>query len=164
MRDRTFLAFFLICALASSSAFLYLYFRVPPGLKLDTLQLFDSSGSLIKASDLERNKGLVLHFFATWCPDCRKEMPNLIEASNEINKSGYQIYLISDEPFAVAANYLNKFQLNDVKLMQSQAKFKEIGINAIPTTYIFSENNKEQFSKTGAVAWESSSFITKHFP
>lgn len=163
MRNRTFLVFLLVCALASSSAFLYLHFRVPPGLKLDSLLLFDSSGSLIKASDLERNKGFVLYFFATWCPDCRKEMPSLIAASNEINKRGYQVYLISDESFVVAANYLNRFQLDKAKLLQSQAKFKEIGINAIPTTYIFSENNKEQFSKTGAVAWESSSFIAKHF-
>lgn len=35
-----------------------------------------------------KGKGLFLHFWATWCPPCKKELPELEKLSKELQKQG----------------------------------------------------------------------------
>lgn len=46
------------------------------------IRLVDLDGGPVALSDL-RGKGVVLNFWATWCPPCRREMPLLESAWNE---------------------------------------------------------------------------------
>ena len=50
-----------------------------------------------------RGKLVLLNFWATWCPPCRKEIPLFIELQRRYQKQGLQIVGISiDNPEAVA--------------------------------------------------------------
>lgn len=52
------------------------------GDKVEDFQLVNLDGERVALSDLA-GKGMVLNFWATWCPPCRREMPLLESAWNE---------------------------------------------------------------------------------
>jgi peroxiredoxin len=50
-----------------------------------------------------RGKVLVINFWATWCPPCRREIPDLVEAYKELKGEGLEILGLSvDETTAPA--------------------------------------------------------------
>ena len=58
----------------------------------------DLSGTPVSLSDLE-GRGIVLNFWATWCPPCRREMPMLDEFHANYSGKGLSVIgLAIDEP------------------------------------------------------------------
>jgi thiol-disulfide isomerase/thioredoxin len=64
--------------------------------------LFDTENKLHNFADFE-GKPIVLSFWATWCPPCRAELPELKELKNEMKNSIYVI-AVSEEPIDVIQN------------------------------------------------------------
>jgi len=50
-------------------------------------QLKDYNGNLIKLSDF-KGKPVIINFWATWCPPCRAEMPEIEAAYRKYKKDG----------------------------------------------------------------------------
>jgi thiol-disulfide isomerase/thioredoxin len=58
----------------------------------------DLSGTPVRLSDL-KGRGIVLNFWATWCPPCRREMPMLDEFHANYRSKGLSVIgLAIDEP------------------------------------------------------------------
>ena len=50
-----------------------------------------------------RGKVLVLNFWATWCPPCRREIPDFIEAYRELQGEGLEILGVSVDEMTAGA-------------------------------------------------------------
>ena len=61
------------------------------------LALKDIHGRSFKLSDF-KGKVVLLNFWATWCPPCRKEIPQLIKLQRKYRKVGLQIVGITYPP------------------------------------------------------------------
>ena len=61
------------------------------------LTLKDLDGRIVRLSDY-RGKVVLINFWATWCPPCRVEMPELIRLQREHGKEGLQIIGITYPP------------------------------------------------------------------
>lgn len=48
-----------------------------------------------------KGKVLVLNFWATWCPPCRREIPDFIEAYKELKEKGLEILGVSVDELSV---------------------------------------------------------------
>lgn len=65
--------------------------------KVPQLELKDINGRLVRLSDY-RGKVVLINFWATWCPPCRAEMPDLVRYQREYRKKGLQIIGITYPP------------------------------------------------------------------
>lgn len=57
-------------------------------------QLYNEAGQLVKSSDF-LGKPLVIHFWATWCPYCKKLQPGLEKLYQKYQADGLQMIAIS---------------------------------------------------------------------
>src|SRR5678810_1302634 len=61
------------------------------------LELKDLNGRTVRLSDY-RGKVVLINFWATWCPPCRAEMPDLVRLQRQHGKEGLQIIGITYPP------------------------------------------------------------------
>ncbi len=60
-------------------------------------ELRDINGRIVRLSNY-RGKVVLINFWATWCPPCRAEMPDLVRLQREHGKEGLQIIGITYPP------------------------------------------------------------------
>lgn len=97
-------------------------------------------GKKISMDDL-KGKVVLVNFWATDCPGCIKEMPQLTKAYNEYNKKGLEIVAVA-MPYDPPAQVLNYVTVKKIPFPVMHDGLSEItdkfgGINLTPTTYIF---------------------------
>jgi thiol-disulfide isomerase/thioredoxin len=66
-------------------------------LKAPQFALKDLNGRIVRLSDY-KGKVVLINFWATWCPPCRAEMPDLVRLQREHGKEGLQIIGITYPP------------------------------------------------------------------
>jgi len=113
----------------------------PSKVEIEKVKVVDLDG---KKLDWRNYKGKVifLHFWATWCRDCLKEMPKLVEMANALKNNPNVLFVfVSDESPERIKEFIDGENLPFLfaKLPNS---LKENGIIYIPQTYIFDKQGK----------------------
>jgi len=67
------------------------------GVKAPSLTLKSTEGRTVRLSDY-RGKVVLINFWATWCPPCRAEMPDLVKLQRAYGKDGLQIIGVTYPP------------------------------------------------------------------
>lgn len=55
-------------------------------------------------------KMVVIEFWATWCPPCRKSIPEIIELNEKYKDKGVVIMGLTDEPLAKVKDFAKEMQ------------------------------------------------------
>jgi peroxiredoxin len=82
--------------------------RVAPDFTLSTF-----NGEVVNLGDF-RGKGVILNFWASWCPPCRDEMPLLTRAFEQYQDQGLMILAINathQDTRDAAAGFISEFRL-----------------------------------------------------
>jgi peroxiredoxin len=111
--------------------------------KAPDFTLTTTEGKTLKLSDYKR-KGVIVNFWATWCPPCRAEIPDMVELQKEYEQKGFSFIgiAVSDEEEKVkafvAAQKINyPIAMGTKELAMSYGKFTDEGkITGIPTSFI----------------------------
>ena len=122
------------------------YLRKP---SLDSTLLPDLSVTLIdgKAFTPLLDKPLIVHFWATWCPTCRTEAPNIQSISQKYEVLSVAVKSGNDESLTA---YMRENKLNFRVLNDNNAKWsKKFNIKAFPTTFIYNEKHHLEFTEVG---------------
>jgi thiol-disulfide isomerase/thioredoxin len=77
------------------------------------LKLRDLRGRAVSLSDY-KGKVVLLNFWATWCPPCRAEMPDLVKMQREYKSRGLQVIGITYPPGTVreVRRFTRKLRIN----------------------------------------------------
>lgn len=104
--------------------------------------LSDLSGKSWTLSSL-RGKVVLVNFWATWCPPCRKEMPDLDTLSKRFAKKGLVVLSISDEEASRLNPYIATNKITYPILMDPGRKVTEsFHVDGIPKSFVFDREGK----------------------
>lgn len=109
--------------------------------KAPDFKLKDLDGKEISLSDL-KGKKVYINFFATWCPPCKEEMPDLEKLYQETKNSDLIILAISGgEDKSTVENFVKENNYNfEVLLDPDGVANMSYNISSIPTSYFIDEN------------------------
>ncbi len=107
-----------------------------------------------KTLSLAASKGkvLVLNFWATWCPPCRREIPDFVEAYRELRDLGLEIIGVSvDETTAESLlEWTKKTGINyPIALATPEIERAYGPITSIPTTFVIDRAGRIRHSQSG---------------
>jgi peroxiredoxin len=101
-------------------------------------ELKDVDGKTVKLSDY-KGKVVVLDFWATWCPPCRKEIPGFVALQKQYGGQGLVVVGVSldeDGP-AVVKKFMKANAVNYPVVMGTEAVTAAYGgVSSIPTTFV----------------------------
>ena len=114
-----------------------------------TLRTLDSVQA---GQDLFKNKVVIVSYFQTWCGDCVKEQPELLQLKQRF-KDSLNVLMVSDESMAKMTAFKARFQSN-LDFYQSAQKLKaELGVTAYPTTYLLDKKGNVLLKKVEGIQW-----------
>ncbi len=118
----------------------------------EQIKLTDLDGNAIELSQY-KGKVVFLNIWATWCAPCIKEMPS-IEAASKALGDEVVFLLASDESVEKIQAFKSKksFDLNFIKL---NSNLEQLGVYALPATFVFDKNGKIAFEEKGMRDWSS---------
>lgn len=111
---------------------------------LPAFALQDMHGNTRHSSEWQ-GKTLLLNFWATWCPPCRKEIPLLMQAQKDYAAQGLQVIGIALEQAEPVLKYAEEIGLNYPSLVGS-VDVIDLGntlgnqIGALPFTVLIAAN------------------------
>ncbi len=120
------------------------------------LKLTDMNGDPVDLTKLQ-GKTIFVNFWATWCKPCVKEMPSIASLQTQLAGKNIEFFFASDEEvdkiqkFAVS----RKMDLNFVRVENPES----LGIQALPTTFIFDGDGNMVFSEVGFRKWDDPATI-----
>jgi peroxiredoxin len=104
--------------------------------------LTDLQGKSWTLSDL-RGKVVVVNFWATWCPPCRKEMPDLEALYNRFKSEGLVVLAISDEEAAKVRPFVAERHVTYPILLDPGRRVNDLfQVEGIPKTFVYDRNGK----------------------
>jgi len=104
--------------------------------------LRDLEGKEWKLSGL-RGKVVLVNFWATWCPPCRKEMPDLGALYSRFREKGFVVLAISDEEAAKVAAFVKEHDVKYTVLLDPGSKVSTLfGAEGIPKSYVYDRDGK----------------------
>lgn len=109
---------------------------IKPGEAAPDFKLTDIYGSAYALSDF-RGTPIVLNIWATWCPPCRQEIPDLIEFAGDHEGEAVVLSISVDEPGEDVAGFAEEFGINyPVLLDDGEAAMAYLRVGrGIPQTY-----------------------------
>lgn len=136
-------------------ALLILLFTCAP-LHASEFKWMDEDGATYSLKSLQGQPVLV-HFWASWCPSCRAEMPayaRWVKKHPEI-----KILTISlDQKAEHASAFLKKKEINLPILLSDENQARKLGAQALPTTILLDANGKISQHHRGPRDWDSSAY------
>jgi peroxiredoxin len=104
--------------------------------------LTDLQGKSWHFRDL-RGKVVLVNFWATWCPPCRKEMPDLQALSEQFKDQGFVVLAISDEEARKVAPFIAERKISYPVLLDPGRKVNELfRVEGIPKSFVYNREGK----------------------
>jgi thiol-disulfide isomerase/thioredoxin len=112
-----------------------------------------------------KGSNLVVNIWATWCPTCVKELPELEKMANKLHTKNIKVILISqdDDGIKSVKKYLDKLNIKSLDRLYdpNNNATKQLGIRGLPTTLIINKEGSVVGKYEGAANWSSDSVISE---
>ena len=119
-----------------------------PGTPAPDFKLQTPDGKTLQFSDFAKGKYVVIDFWASWCPDCRKDLPEIIRMYNKWHEMGVEFLGVSfDTDKQKWTDYIAQAgvpypQVSELKRMNQSDVAKAYGVRWIPSLYLIGPDGK----------------------
>ncbi len=132
--------------------------------KMPAWKMVDSTGRTVSSASLA-GKVLIVDFWASWCPPCRREIPGFIALQQKYGSRGLQVVGFSlDETAQEHTDYVRStgfnypsFFVNNSHGKQLTAQFEKVigTLEGIPTTVVVNRQGNIVYSHVGYAPQET---------
>ena len=126
------------------------------------LKLLNIDEDEINLKDL-KGKVIIVNFWATWCPPCRREMPSLQKLNNTLNDKNIVILTVNvGEDAEKADDFLSNIspEVTFTTLLDTNAKaMKDWKVLGLPSTFIINKKGNVVYKAIGGREFNTKSII-----
>ena len=130
--------------------------------KYDNLIFLDAKNEQVNLKDFHGNL-IMLNFWATWCAQCKKEMPSLdrLMINKDLNNLKIFPINIGKENVEKASKFFKDLEIQNLELYFDPpiTLAKKFGLRGIPTTILFNKDGLEFARIVGSINFEDKKFI-----
>jgi len=103
-----------------------------------------------------RGKVVLLNFWATWCPPCRREMPSMERLRVKMQGRPLEIIALdSAEPIEDVKGFLATMKLEFTILLDPDGAItKRWKVFGLPTTFLLDRQGRIRYVLSGAAEWD----------
>ena len=110
------------------------------------LQLKDIYGQNVRLGDY-RGKIVLINFWATWCPPCRQEIPDLVKLQHDYRSRGLQVIGVTYPPqkLAEVRRFVRRAKVNyPISLGTRKTKLLFTSSETLPMTIVIGRDGRIQ--------------------
>lgn len=118
--------------------------------------IVDTEGKQHRLSDY-RGKWLLVNFWATWCPPCLEEIPDLVALYDERRDKDLMVLGVAMDYKSgkEVADYVDDMLMSYPVVLGDEGVTAQIGpADVLPTTYIFDPHGKLVVTRHGVISKE----------
>lgn len=118
------------------------------------IEVTRADGSTVRLSDL-RGKVVFVNFWATWCPPCRAEIPDLEKLSELMRHVPFEILAVSsDQSWGDVQSFFGEQKSRMlIGLDPEQASAARYGTEKLPETYVVDRNGNLRLRFVNIQPW-----------
>lgn len=125
--------------------------------------LEDMNGNMISLSDF-RGRFVIVNFFATWCPPCRVEAPEIQAFEEQYGDQVKILFIDRIEPKIKVQEFIDEFQTTSTYLLDyNDSMSKPYGIRGQPETLFIDEEGIIRYHHIGPMTKEFMVETTNQF-
>ena len=122
-------------------------------------ELVTTEGKHVKLSEL-RGKRLIVNMWATWCPPCKAEVPELERFYEEHHSEGIEILAVdltkSEKRPGDVATFIKDYKITYQVALDEQGEVSQkYQVTSIPTTYVINSEGIIQQKQVGPLSYQS---------
>ncbi|BAV32778.1 alkyl hydroperoxide reductase [Sulfuricaulis limicola] len=126
--------------------------------------LKDIDGKLRRLSE-SRGKVVLVNFWATWCPPCRREMPSMQRAWTQLKSENFEMLAINvgeDEDTIFGFTFSTGVELTFPILLDRDAQvIKAWPVIALPTSFVVDPQGRIVYRAVGGREWDDPELLKK---
>ncbi|NOX63049.1 MAG: TlpA family protein disulfide reductase [Chloroflexi bacterium] len=125
------------------------------GYRAPDFAMHQADGETIYLSDYQ-GRPVIINFWATWCPPCRAEMPELVRVYNEYKDDGLVIIAVdSMESQEAVAEFVKAFRMNMPVVIDAQGQvMSAYKTQSLPSSFFIDRNGVVQVRWIGILTPE----------
>ncbi len=126
-----------------------------------TLLLFDLNGKRHTLPDY-RGKVVLVNFWASWCPPCIHEMPELQKLKKSFANRPFVILTVNvAEPKDRVSQFVRSIRLDLPVLLDTSSKtYRRWGVSILPTSFLIDSTGRVRYRVRGNPGWDSTEILS----
>jgi len=134
------------------------------GEAMPSFSMLNLSEKSDSSQDLFEDKVVVLNIWATWCPPCRQEMPDLIRLSEMLPKDKFVVIgLAADNNIEVVQQFVKEHHISFPIYWDKAGNSivaKTLGVARFPETFVINRKGVYVEKIVGAFPWADPQMLT----